>query len=142
MGADEMNELQKIDVLRERGNIGYAEAREILAEVDGDLLEALVRLESRGSTRKEQIFAKGGEIVDKVKDLIRQGNVTKIRVKTKDDVILDIPVTAGVIGAMFAPYLALLGAVAALATQCSIEIERAKPKVEEETPVGAGERTY
>lgn len=141
MGAAELTELQKIDIIRERGNLGYAEARMILAEADGNLVEALVKLEAKGQTRKEQVFAKGSEIVEKVKDLLHQGNVTKIRVKTKDDVILDIPVTAGVIGAMLAPYLALLGAVAALATQCSIEIERTKP-VKEETPVGAGDRTY
>ncbi|HHW14316.1 MAG TPA: DUF4342 domain-containing protein [Firmicutes bacterium] len=124
-----MTELEKIDILRERGRLSYQEARSLLNETGGDLIEALVRLEQRGTFTREKIYAKGNEIVEKVKDLIRQGNVTKIRVKTKDDVILDIPVTAGAAVAVFAPYLALLGAVAALATQCSIEIERAEPRV-------------
>lgn len=124
----ELSELEKIDILRERGRIGYQEARNLLAECDGDLVEALVQLEQKGTFTREKVYAKGNEIVEKVKDIIRQGNVTKIRVKTKDDVILDIPVTAGAAVAVFAPYLALLGAVAAIATQCTIEIERAEPR--------------
>lgn len=124
----EMTELEKIDILRERGRLSYQEARALLNETGGDLIEALVRLEQRGRFTREKIYAKGNELVEKVKDLIRQGNVTKIRVKTKDDVILDIPVTAGAAVAVFAPYLALLGAIAALATQCSIEIERVEPR--------------
>lgn len=124
----EMSELEKIDTLRERGRVSYQEARDLLAESDGDLIDALIRLEQRGTFTREKIYAKGNEIVEKVKDVIRQGNVTRIRVKTKDDVILDMPVTAGAAVAVFAPYLALLGAVAAIATQCSIEIERAEPR--------------
>lgn len=125
----EFTELEKIDILRERGHIGYLEARNLLSETGGDLIEALIRLEQRGSFTRERIYAKGNEIVEKVKEVIRQGNVARIRVKTKDDVILDMPVTAGAAVAVFAPYLTLLGAVAAIATQCSIEIERAEPKV-------------
>lgn len=125
----ELTELEKIDILRERGRLGYQEARDLLNQCGGDLIEALVKLEQRGTFTREKIYAKGGEIVDKVKEIIHQGNVTRIRVKTKDEVVLDIPVTAGAAVAVFAPYLALLGAVAALATQCSIEIERAAPKV-------------
>lgn len=133
----EMSELEKIDTLRERGRVSYQEARDLLAESDGDLIDALIRLEQRGTFTREKIYAKGNEIVEKVKDLIRQGNVTRIRVKTKDDVILDMPVTAGAAVAVFAPYLALLGAVAAIATQCSIEIERAQPRPTATVAAGA-----
>lgn len=121
----ELTELEKIDILRERGGVGYQEARNLLNECNGDVIEALVRLEQKGTFTREKIYARGNEIVEKVKEVIRQGNVTRIRVKTKDDVILDMPVTAGAAVAILAPYLALLGAVAAIATQCSIEIERA-----------------
>ncbi|MDI6871830.1 MAG: DUF4342 domain-containing protein [Bacillota bacterium] len=137
----ELTELEKIDILRERGRIGYQEARNLLNETGGDLIEALIRLEQRGTFTREKIYAKGNEIVEKVKDIIRQGNVTRIRVKTKDDVILDMPVTAGAAVAVFAPYLALLGAVAAIATQCSIEIERAEPRPAATIATGAPPHT-
>ncbi|MGE5508121.1 MAG: DUF4342 domain-containing protein [Chitinophagales bacterium] len=130
----QLSDLEKVDILRERGRLSYQEARDLLVECGGDVIDALVRLEQKGNFTKEKIYAKGTDIVDKVKEIIRQGNVTKIRVKTKDDVILDIPVTAGAAVAVFAPYLALLGAVAAIATQCSIEIERAEPR----EPVASG----
>jgi hypothetical protein len=135
--APELTELEKLDILRDRGRIGYLEARNLLAETEGDLIEALVRLEQRGTFTREKIHAKGNEIVEKVKEIIHQGNVTRIRVKTRDDVILDMPVTAGAAVAVFAPYLTLLGAVAAIATQCSIEIERAEPKTPATVATGA-----
>ena len=120
----EFTELEKIDILRERSGLSYAEAKLILDEAGGDLVTALINLEKQGASQRESFQAKGFELVEKVKDLIRQGNITKIRVKTKEDVIIDLPITAGVVGVVLAPYLALLGAVAALATNCTIEIER------------------
>lgn len=120
----DFTELEKIDILRERGGLNYAEAKAALDEANGDLVEALINLEKHGEANRERIQAKGFELVEKVKELVRQGNVTKIRVKTKDNVILDLPITAGVVGVVLAPYLALLGALAALATNCTIEIER------------------
>jgi hypothetical protein len=133
----ELTELEKIDILMDRGRLGYQVARDLLAECHGDVIDALVKLEQKGTFTREKVYAKGAEIVEKVKELIRQGNVTKIRVKTKDDVLLDLPVTAGAAVAVFAPYLALLGAVAALATQCSIEIERAEPRATVVAATGA-----
>lgn len=120
----DFTELEKIDIIRERLGISYTEAKEALDAAGGDLVSALVHLEQKGKTEREKIQAKGYELIDKVKEIIRQGNVTKIRVKTKDNIVLDLPVTAGVVGVVLAPYLALLGALAALATNCTIEIER------------------
>ena len=63
-------------------------------------------------------------MVDKVKDLVRRGNITKIRVKQDENVLIEVPVTAGVVGVLLAPQLAIIGAVAALVSKCTIEIER------------------
>jgi hypothetical protein len=63
--------------------------------------------------------------VDKVKELLHEGNVTRIIIKdTKGKQLLEIPVTIGVIGFLIAPWLAALGAIAALATNCTIVVER------------------
>jgi len=120
----EFTELEKIDILRERAGVTYEEAKLALDAAGGDLIAALINLEKSGVSGRERVQAKGFELVEKVKEIVRQGNVTKIRVRTKENIILDLPITAGVVGVVLAPYLAILGALAALATNCTIEIER------------------
>ena len=74
---------------------------------------------------QEEIKVKGAQLKEKVKELIHQGNVRKISIKDKDgNVILSIPLTIGVVGAVLAPILAAVGAIAALVTECTIAIER------------------
>ena len=77
--------------------------------------------------KKEEFKVEGKKVVDKIKALIKEGNVRKITVKnSKGKVILSLPVTAGVIGAILLPPLIVVGAIAALVTQCTITVERAK----------------
>ena len=72
----------------------------------------------------ETIKVQGGELVDKVKQLVREGNVRRVRIKQEDRTIAEFPLTVGVVGTVFAPVLAAVGALAALLTDCSIEVER------------------
>jgi hypothetical protein len=63
--------------------------------------------------------------VRRIKDLLHQGNVTKIIVHDEEGkLLLELPVTAGLIGAVLAPWLAAVGAIAALVTKCTISVER------------------
>jgi urease accessory protein UreF len=119
-----MENLEKIDIVRERMNIGYEAAKAALEAVNWDVVEALVKVEQEARNSKEEIFVRGNELVEKVKDLIRKGNVSRIRVKQDEKVLVEIPVTAGVVGALIAPQLAIIGAVAALVSRCTVEIER------------------
>ena len=74
---------------------------------------------------KEEFRVKGEELVEKVKQLIHEGNVRKLIIKDVDGkVYLEIPVTFGVIGVMLAPLLAAVGAVAALVADLKIEVVR------------------
>jgi hypothetical protein len=76
----------------------------------------------------EEIRVTGGELKGKVKDLLHEGNVRRIIVRDGDgNTVMEIPVTAGVIVAVAAPILAALGAIAALATEWSIQIQRKQP---------------
>jgi hypothetical protein len=72
----------------------------------------------------ETIKVQGGELVDTVKRLVREGNVRRIVIKQGDRVVAEFPLTAGVVGAVFAPILAAVGAIAALTQECSISVER------------------
>jgi hypothetical protein len=76
-------------------------------------------------SKKEQFKVRGEDILKKVKELIKEGNVRRIVIKnSKDIVLMEIPITFAVIGAVFAPMLAALGALAALVSNATIEVER------------------
>jgi len=73
----------------------------------------------------DEIEVDSDELVRKVKEILHEGNVTKLIVENEQGkTLLEIPATVGVVGALFAPWLAALGAIAALATNCKIRIER------------------
>ena len=77
------------------------------------------------TVQKEQFKVSGNELVEKVKALIHEGNVRRIIVKDEEDrIVLEIPLTAGVIGTVLAPILAAVAALAALAMSYTIVVER------------------
>lgn len=128
-------EMEKVDAVRERTGASYREAYQALKDCNGSVIEAIIQLEAQGGFEKKeftadptgenQYYVKGSQLVEKVKELIRRGNVTRIKIKKQEEVLLDFPVTIGVVGAVVAPYLVLLGAVAALVSHATIEVERA-----------------
>jgi len=124
---EKMDNLAKIDLVRERMNVSYEEAKMALEAAEWNVVDALVKLEQDAKSQKEEFFVKGSELVEKVKELVRQGNINKIKVKQDDKVLIEIPVTAGVVGALLAPQLAIIGAVATLVSRSTIEIEKTSP---------------
>ena len=75
--------------------------------------------------KTEEYKINGEDLIAKVKDIIKQGNAKKITIRGKDDnEILSFPVTVGVAGIILAPIFAAVGAIAALATECTIVIEK------------------
>ena len=80
-------------------------------------------------TNKEEYKINGDMLLKKIKELIHEGNIRKITIKDREGhIIITLPLTVGVVGAMLAPALAAVGAVAALLTECSILVERASDK--------------
>ncbi len=74
---------------------------------------------------KEEFKVKGEEVIGKVKELMHEGNVRRLIIKDEDGkVYLEIPVTLGLIGAIIAPTLAAVGAVAAMVAHLKIEVIR------------------
>ncbi|MDH4117400.1 MAG: DUF4342 domain-containing protein [Acidimicrobiia bacterium] len=73
----------------------------------------------------EELKLGGEELLSTVKELIHEGNIRRIIIKNEDGkVVLEIPLTVGVAGAVLLPTLAAIGAVAALVTDCTILVER------------------
>jgi hypothetical protein len=81
---------------------------------------------------KEQFTVSGSQVLEKVKQLIREGNIRRVRLLHDGRAILDIPLTVGapvaVAGILAAPVLAAIGAFAALVTECTIEVEKVEEK--------------
>ena len=82
----------------------------------------------------ESFKVEGGTIIDKLKDLIHEGNVRRVIVQHQGRTVAEFPLTAGVVGALLAPVLAAIGALVALLKDCTIQVERidadAKPSVD------------
>jgi hypothetical protein len=83
----------------------------------------------------EKFTVSGDELVSRVKNLIHEGNIRRVRVIQGGRTILEIPLSVGApaaaIGILIAPVLAALGAFAALVTECTIEVEKIEEKKEE-----------
>jgi len=115
--------LEKIDLIRERTGVSYKEAKEAIDQAGGNVVDALVLLEER--TEKgwmDSVGVMGNDVIDKLKKIVSKGNVTRIILKRDGEVMLNIPVTAGAIGVVLAPFVSLIGVSAALASKASIEI--------------------
>jgi hypothetical protein len=72
----------------------------------------------------ETIKAQGGQLVDELRRLLREGNVRRIVVRRRDAVVAEFPLNVGLVGALAAPVLAAVGALVAVLADCSIDVER------------------
>lgn len=85
-----------------------------------------------GKTFTESFKINGGQLISKIKELIQEGNVRKISIHDKDGKeLMSFPLTIGVVGAVFAPVLAAIGAAAALIGECTISVEREEKEEKE-----------
>jgi len=77
------------------------------------------------TTFTESFKVAGHQLLDAVKKLLHEGNVRRVIIKHDSRTIAEFPMTVGVIGAVLAPVLAAVGAIAAVLSECTIEVERA-----------------
>ncbi len=87
---------------------------------------AKAKTENKDKSKKEESFEVNGEnLLKKVKELIKEGNIRKITIKDKNGKVLVVfPLTLGVVGVAIAPVLAGVAAIAALVVECTITVER------------------
>ncbi|NLK93948.1 MAG: DUF4342 domain-containing protein [Clostridiales bacterium] len=137
--------LEKVDLIKERTGVSYKAAKEALEKCNGDVLESLVYLESKeevkDSCNKEEFESNKNESESEsfedfkkwLKELINKGNVSRIKIKKDDKVLVDVPVNAGiaatVIGVIVPPLL-VFGVFAAVVTKITIEITKCDGSVE------------
>lgn len=82
---------------------------------------------SNTQSTTEEFKVSGNQIVEKIKEIIEEGNARRIIIKNDKGVsILEIPLTLGVVGTLLAPYLAAIGALTAVIANCTILVEKRK----------------
>ena len=75
--------------------------------------------------RTEEFRVNGEELITKIKNLVNEGNIRRITIKNKEGkTVFEIPLTFGVVGALIAPQLAAIGAIAALVTEATVVVEK------------------
>ena len=114
--------LEKIDELRRRAGIGYLEAKTVLEEVEGDLVEALIYLEEGGAEGAHKFSNWGRDIAQRLRSAALELHRTRLRVKIRDNTLMELPATYGALGAALFPKIAALGLVGMLFSEGSIEI--------------------
>lgn len=80
---------------------------------------------TKENIKKEEFKVSGEDVVKKIKEIIREGNVRRIIIKNeKGKTLIEVPLTIGVVGAVLLPIWAAIGAVAALVAKCTIVVEK------------------
>lgn len=126
--------LESVDKVIERTGASYLEAKKALEKTNGNVLDAIILIEENAqNTENNETNQTIDEFKDWLKDLIRKGNVSRIKIKKDDEVIVDVPVNAGIaIGVMsiIMPAILAFGVIAAVATKVTIEITKTDGTVE------------
>ena len=97
---------------------------QVEVEVDGIEVEVEVETEI-GEEASEEYEVRGEDLLSRVKELVREGNIRRITIRSEHgNTLIEIPLAIGVVGAMLLPVWASVGALAALVTNCTIAVER------------------
>lgn len=113
--------LEKIDLLRKRADISYKEAKQVLEENDGNVVEALAYLEETEKIKDEVEFC-GESLWSKTKEVYRKASAIRLVITRKDQVLLNVGVPLAVIVSVIVMPLAVTLVVLALFTGCKIRI--------------------
>ena len=127
---------EMVDKVIERTGVSYAEAKEALENSNGDILDAIILIQSKGkytNTNEENKTETIEELKVWLKALINKGNITRIKVSKDNKKLVDVPVNAGIAAGVIAivipPILAFV-VVAAVVTKVTIEITKSDGTVE------------
>ncbi|MCB2292571.1 DUF4342 domain-containing protein [Clostridium algoriphilum] len=129
--------LEKIDIIKERTGVSYTDAKEALEECDSDVVNALIYIEAKekksNKFNMDEMYTTKDELLEWIKSTARKGNVSRIKIKKGQTVIIDIPVNAGIAAGIFGliyPALIAIGVLTAVLTKVTIEVTKADGSVE------------
>ena len=115
--------LEKIELVKDRTGVSYKEAKDALEAADGSVVDAIIAIEETVDEKPaKKVNEAANETVDKIKDMVKKGNISKITIKKDDEVLLNLPLNAGIVGALVAPWGVIAGIIAAFGFKCQIEL--------------------
>ena len=113
--------LEKIELVKDRTGVSYREAKEALEATEGNVVDAIIKIEDEINAKVgAKISDNGAKVIEKIKEYIKKGNVSRVTVKKDDEIVINIPVTVGVVGTALAPWLTVIGSIVALGLKCDI----------------------
>ena len=118
--------LEKIDQVVDRTGTSYEKAKIALENAQGDVIEAIIAIERGEKEEFEEINVKftekGSDLIEKLKEVLKKGNVTKVILEKDEEILLNLPVTVGALGVILAPIAAIIGVSAAMISKYKIKI--------------------
>jgi hypothetical protein len=115
--------LEKIELVKDRTGVSYKDAKDALEAAEGNVVDAIIAIEEQVNlSGTAKVIDKSHDIIDVIKGYVRKGNVSKITVSKDEDVLLNIPVNATIVGALVAPWAALIGTVVCFGLKYKIEV--------------------
>lgn len=122
--------LEKIELVKDRTGVSYKEAKEALEAAEGNVVDAIIKIEETvdiNKSGKTNEFV--GETMEKIKEFVKKGNISKIAVIKGEETIVNIPVNVGVVGAIVAPWGVIAAAIATVGFKCRVELTTTDGKV-------------
>ncbi len=115
--------LEKIELVKDRTGVSYKEAKEALENSEGSVVDAIIAIEESIDEKTSGSFGKKGEeILAKIKEIVKKGNVSKIVVKKDGEIMLNVPVNVGIVSTLIAPFAIIVATAATFGFKCTIEV--------------------
>ena len=115
--------LEKIELVKDRTGVSYKEAKEALEAADGSVVDAIIAIEEKIDGTSETKCGVDG-VVDKIKEAVKKGNVTKLSILKNGETLLNLPINIGIIGTVLFPWAGVTAAIAALGTKCDVRLTK------------------
>nr|WP_298875833.1 DUF4342 domain-containing protein [uncultured Mogibacterium sp.] len=122
--------LEKIELVKDRTGVSYREAKSALEEANGSVVDAIILIEETikiDDSEGENLY--GNELFARLKKTAEKGNMSRIIIKKGEDVLINLPLTVGILGVVIAPWGMILGLVAAAGFNCNVEFVNDKGEV-------------
>lgn len=115
--------LEKIELVKDRTGVNYKEAKDALIKAEGSVVDAIIMIEDEiDIAPKSKAADQVSQMIENVKQLIHKGNVSKIVIRRDGEIILNIPVNLGIVGAVWLFWPTVVATIAALGMKCTIEL--------------------
>ncbi|MDR1953108.1 MAG: DUF4342 domain-containing protein [Clostridiales Family XIII bacterium] len=115
--------LEKVELVKDRTGVSYKEAKDALEASEGNVVDAIIAIEETiNMSNAGKMNDQASQMVERIKEAVKKGNISRIKISKDDEVVLNLPVNVGIVGTVLAPWAAVIGAIAAFGTKCKVEL--------------------